>query len=120
MGHISGGAASGIGFGVALFILVSISLVMWWRRVHRDHYSKDPNTWGGSWGVKAMQEAQARMDAENDARYAKHLQSLEHQDIEMAYMESKKYMANGNVHVNVQHGVPTEVVNGVTRPQRAV
>lgn len=56
--HISGGAASGIGFGVALFILVSISLGMWYRRVHRDLYSNDPNVWGGSWGQQAQRELQ--------------------------------------------------------------
>jgi len=66
MTHLSGGAISGIAFGVGLFVFVAASLALWWRRVYRDHYSKDLNTWGGSWGVKAQQELQERLDRERE------------------------------------------------------
>ena len=66
MTHLSGGAVSGIVFGSLLLFLCSISLLLWWRRVHRDLYSNDPNVWGGSWGVKAQRELQARIEQLKD------------------------------------------------------
>ena len=70
MTHLSGGAVSGIIFGSMLFVFVSVSLLLWWRRVHKDHYSNDPNHWGGSWGAKAQAELQERIDKNNAERWA--------------------------------------------------
>lgn len=70
MGHISGGAISGIIFGTMLFVFVSVSMMLWWRRVHLDHFSTAPDAWGGSWGVKAQRELQARIDNQRAARWA--------------------------------------------------
>lgn len=69
MVHLSGGAVSGIVFGSLLFFLGSVSLLLWWRRVHRDLYSNDPNVWGGSWGVKAQRETQARLDRAQEQQW---------------------------------------------------
>lgn len=70
MGHISGGAISGIIFGTMLFVFVSVSLMLWWRRVHLDHYSTAPDAWGGSWGAKAQKELQERIDRQRATRWA--------------------------------------------------
>lgn len=70
MGHISGGAISGIIFGTMLFVFVSVSMMLWWRRVHLDHYSTAPDAWGGSWGVKAQRELQTRINNQRAAQWA--------------------------------------------------
>ena len=70
MTHLSGGAKSGIGFGVLLFCFVSIALGLWYRRVHLDLYSKKSNVWGGSWGVQAQRELQERINKNRDEAWA--------------------------------------------------
>lgn len=85
MGHISGGAISGIVFGSLLFALGTISLLLWWRRVWRDHYSSDPNAWGGSWGAKAQAELQAKLDrqAEIEVQKRRYAELDKQRDIEL-------------------------------------
>jgi len=118
MVHLSGGAVSGIVFGSLLFVLVSASLLLWWRRVHRDHFSKDPNAWGGSWGVKAMEEAQARMDAQREEERIADMRRLRAADdqrsMELRTMNSHEARDRGRDGVSgsapAVHGVPVEVV----------
>ncbi|KAJ9658603.1 hypothetical protein H2198_003621 [Neophaeococcomyces mojaviensis] len=100
MTHLSGGAISGIAFGTALFVLVGASLALWWRRVHRDHFSNDPNAWGGSWGVKAMEQAQARMDEQRKEELRLDMQRQrtldEQRSTELRGMSSGKDLERGD------------------------
>jgi len=99
MTHLSGGAISGIVFGTALFIFVSVSLALWYRRVYRDHYSKDPNAWGGSWGVKAQQELQARIDRQQaeEWRAKEAANQAAWEDLEMQRIQQKSLEEQGGL-----------------------
>jgi len=99
MVHLSGGAISGIAFGTALFVFVSVSLALWYRRVYRDHYSSDPNAWGGSWGVKAQQELQARINRQHQEEWrAKEAAGqAAWEDIEMQSAQQKSLEEEGKV-----------------------
>jgi len=118
MTHLSGGAISGIGFGTALFVFVAVSLALWWRRVYRDHYSKDPNAWGGSWGIQAQLELQAKFDRQREEEW-KAKQAVEQaiwEDIESRRTggDCSDGVAEGKVEV-VEGGVAAH--DGVAGPE---
>lgn len=71
--------------------------------MYRDHYSKDPNAWGRSWGVKAQEELQAKFDRqrEEESRAKQAAEQATWEDIEMQRAGSRSSGGDGEGTIEV-------------------